>query len=200
MKKYRAKRAGGRRVVSAFSLILIVAGLGLVGYFLLSQFSPLLGTLDIATKDDEPAADIRDTNLKLTVPKMDRVKDLNVYTGPGDEESALEKGALHIQGTGFPWEQQPNVYIAGHRLGYPGTDSYLVFWDLDKLEQGDEVILTDANGTSYIYRVFNSFVADPYDWHVTKPIPGKNILSLQNCTLPDYTRRIVVQAELVKTA
>lgn len=193
MKKYRTKRTGARRVTSRFSLILIVVGLGLVGYFLLSEFSPLL-------RDDESAATVTDTRLKLTVPKMERVKDLNVYDGPADDESALEVGALHVRGTGFPWEQQSNVYIAGHRLGYPGTDSYLVFWDLDKLEQGDEMILTDAEGTSYIYRVFRNFVTGPYDWQVTEPIPGKNILSLQTCTLPDYSERIVVQAELVEVA
>ena len=200
MKKYRTRRKGGRRVVSTLSLILIVVGLGLMGYFLMSEFSPLLRSLSPATEDESTATNVSDTKLKLTVPKMDRVKDLNVYTGPGDDESALEVGALHVQGTGFPWEQESNVYIAGHRLGYPGTDSYLVFWDLDKLEQGDEVILTDANGTSYTYRVFSNFIADPYDWHVTEPIPGKNIISLQTCTLPDYTQRLIVQAELVETA
>jgi sortase A len=26
----------------------------------------------------------------------------------------------HIKHTGFPWEEEANVYIAGHRLGYEG--------------------------------------------------------------------------------
>jgi len=30
--------------------------------------------------------------------------------------------------------------------------------------------------------------------------PGKNILTLQTCTLPDYKQRLIVQAELTDTA
>jgi len=32
---------------------------------------------------------------------------------------------------------------------------------------------------------------------VTRPIQGRNIVSLQTCTLPDYSRRLIVQAEKV---
>jgi sortase A len=31
-------------------------------------------------------------------------------------------------------------------------------------------------------------------------MPDKNILTLQTCTLPDYSQRLVVQAELVEPA
>ncbi|MDQ4026568.1 MAG: sortase, partial [Actinomycetota bacterium] len=55
----------------------------------------------------------------------------------------------------------------------------------------------DANGREYTYEVFNNFVVDPTDVWVTEPVPGKNILTLQTCTLPDYAQRVVVQAELV---
>jgi sortase A len=34
---------------------------------------------------------------------------------------------------------------------------------------------------------------------VTDPIEGKNILTLQTCTLPDYSQRLIVQAELINT-
>ncbi len=202
MKRYRArgyrryqKKRSRSRLGSMFSTILIVAGLALVGYFIIGA-TPFLRAAFPPSGGDGPAA-VTDTSLKLTVPKMDRVQDLTVYTGPGDDEAALEKGALHLQDTGFPWDQGSNVYIAGHRLGYLGTDSYLVFWDLDKLTEGDEVLLTAGDGTRYTYRVFNSFVVGPSDYQVTNPIPGKNIVSLQTCTLPDYTDRIIVQAELV---
>jgi sortase A len=32
---------------------------------------------------------------------------------------------------------------------------------------------------------------------VTRLLPGKNIVSLQTCTLPDYSKRLIVQAEKV---
>jgi len=197
MKKYQTRRVGARGMFSMFSILLILVGLGLVGYSLLNEDSSLLQTM---TKDDDPPpVTDRDTALKLTIPKMERVEDLNVYDAPAsEEESALESGAMHVQGTGFPWEQGSNVYLAGHRLGYIGTDSYLVFFDLDKLQSGDEVFLTDSLGTRYVYTVFRNFVTDPYDSQVMEPIPGKSILSLQSCTLPDYSDRIIVQAELTR--
>ena len=196
MKKYRTRRVGARGMISTFSILLILVGLGLVGYSLLNEDSSLLQTM--SKDDDPPPATDRDTALKLTIPKMERVEDLNVYDAPASDESALESGVMHVQGTGFPWEQGSNVYVAGHRLGYIGTDSYLVFFDLDKLQSGDEVFLTDSLGTRYVYTVFRSFVTDPYDSQVMEPIPGKSILSLQSCTLPDYSDRIIVQAELTR--
>jgi sortase A len=127
---------------------------------------------------------------------MKRVEDVPVYDGRKDNKAALRKGTLHVKGTGYPWQRVANVYIAGHRLGFPGTKSHLVFWDLDELENGDEVILTDANGTTYTYEVFKKFVVSPNDVHVMRPVAGKNIVSLQTCTLPDYAKRLIVQAEL----
>lgn len=186
-------------MVSVLALLVVLAGLGLVAYSLFGENSPLSKAVSTATSDEEVAASApKETTLKLTVPKMERVRDLNVYDTPWDDESALEAGAQHVQDTGFPWEDEANVFIAGHRLGYLGTDSYLVFWDLDKLEEGDEVFLTDSEGTRYTYEVFTNYVTGPYDWSVTEPVSGKDIVTLQTCTLPDYSDRIIVQAELTE--
>ena len=155
-------------------------------------------TKDVVEKIQGPRAEApKDEALKLTVPDMKRVENLPVYdVAPAGYEKALHDGAAHVKGTGMPWQRQANVYIAGHRIGFPGTKSRLVFWDLDKLENGDEVILTDANGTRYTYEVFKKFVISPDDVSVLRPVKGKNIVSLQTCTLPDYKERLVVQAEL----
>ncbi|MDQ3566715.1 MAG: class E sortase, partial [Actinomycetota bacterium] len=99
----------------------------------------------------------------------------------------------------YPWQNEANVYLAGHRLGYANTDSWLAFWDLDNLENGDEVFVEDADGTRYTYKVSREFVVGPSDLSVTRPEPGKNVLTLQTCTLPDYSQRLIVQAELVNT-
>jgi len=135
--------------------------------------------------------------LKLTVPKLDRVEGVPVYdAASGEYEDAMHDGTAHVKGTGFPWQRGANVYIAGHRVGFPGTKSDLVFWDLDKLQKGDEVLLTDADGERYTYEVFDKFVVDPGAVRVLRPVPGKSVVSLQTCTLPDYSRRLVVQGEL----
>jgi sortase A len=192
----RRRRGAARRIVSVLALLLVLGGLGLVGYTLLAEDSPVSRVVNPPEEPPAPA----DTTLQLTVPALSRVENLTVRTAPATDEAALEAGGLHVEGTGYPWEGEANVYIAGHRLGYPGTDSYLVFWDLDKLRNGDEVILTDADGTRYTYSVFTNFVVGPYDFQVTEPVPGKNIVSLQTCTLPDYSERLIVQAELVSVA
>ncbi len=138
--------------------------------------------------------------LKLTVPALERVREVPVYdAAKGEYEDAMHDGTAHVKGTGFPWQKGANVYIAGHRVGYPGTKSNLVFWDLDKLEKGDQILLTDADGKTYTYEVFDKFVVDPSAVRVLRPVPGKSVVSLQTCTLPDYSRRLVVQAELKET-
>ncbi|HET7269681.1 MAG TPA: sortase [Rubrobacter sp.] len=135
--------------------------------------------------------------LKLTVPEMDRVDGVPVYDAPeGGYEKALHDGVVHVRGTQFPWQKVANVYIAGHRVGYPGTKSNLVFWDLNKLKKGDKIFLTDSDGTRYTYEVFKKQVISPDKVSILKPIKGKNIVSLQTCTLPDYSHRLIVQGEL----
>ncbi len=139
-----------------------------------------------------------DKTLWVTVPRMNRLQDVPIPHTTGDDEDSLRSYAgIHLQGTGFPWQEEANVYIAGHRLGYPNTRSFLAFWDLNRLKKGDEVHVTDAMGRSYTYRVFKQFVVDPSDIFITQPIEGKNIVTLQTCTLPDYSQRLIVQAEKV---
>ena len=59
----------------------------------------------------------------------------------------------------------------------------------------DEVILADADGGVYTYEVFKKTFVGPTDLSVTEPVRGRDIVTLQTCTLPDYSQRLVVQAE-----
>jgi sortase A len=136
--------------------------------------------------------------LRMTIPKMAQIRNDTVPYSVSDDMKAFRKhAAVHLRGTGNPWDKQANVYIAGHRLGFPGTHSWLAFWDLNVLDKGDRVFITDSAGQRYVYKVFKSFVVDPDDVSVTRPLQGRNIVSLQTCTLPDYSRRLIVQAEKV---
>ena len=135
--------------------------------------------------------------LRLSVPKLKRVRDIPVYTGEAGDKGKLAAGALHLEDTGFPWQAGSNVYIAGHRLGYPRTKSWLVFWHLNELRRGNKVVLEDAEGRRYEYEVFDKEVVEPHDSSVKKPVKGKNIVTLQTCTLPDYRDRLIVRAQLV---
>jgi sortase A len=144
----------------------------------------------------------KDKTLKLTIPEMKQIEDDTIPTGKGTNEALFRNhAAVHLRDTGFPWQRTANVYIAGHRIGFPGTDSNLAFYDLKDLKDGDKVYLEDAKGREYTYQVFGKLVVEPADLSVLRPIKGKNIVSLQSCTLPDYTNRIIYRAVLkdVKT-
>lgn len=200
MKTYKT-RSPLRAFVGFIALLAILTGIGFIGYSLLLGGSPLSAANSIVKSAFGLHAKAPDNaELKLTVPAMKRVKDVPVFTSVASDEATMNRGALHVQDTGFPWQDGSNVYIAGHRLGYAGTGSFLVFYDLNKVKNGDEVILADANGTRYTYTVFREFVVSPSDYSVTQPIAGRNIVSLQTCTLPDYSQRLIVQAELTSVA
>lgn len=140
----------------------------------------------------------KDKTLRLTIPQMQRVDGAKIPSVSGDDEQALrDHVAIHLKGTGFPWQPGANTYIAGHRLGYPVSGSFLAFYDLDVLKKGDEITVEDADGNAYRYRVYRELIVNPSDLSITQPVPGKDVLTLQTCTLPDYSQRLIVQAEKV---
>ena len=201
-----------KKTVAAASVIFMVAGAVLIAFFFLGQPSestatnepspdgfnvPDLGNAQNSQYANSEGPD--DKTLKITIPKMNQIEDDAVPDTVGDDEKSLkENAAIHLKGTGFPWQREANIYLAGHRLGYPNTDSFLAFWDLNKLEKGDKAFITDTEGTKYTYEVYEQFIVGPDEVYVTDPIPGRNILTLQTCTLPDYSKRLIVQAELIK--
>jgi sortase A len=136
-----------------------------------------------------------DKTLYLTVPALG-IADKPVYNSVKDEK--LKKSVVHIPATGFPWQKGANTYIAGHRVGYEGTGSYLVFYYLEQLGEGEEILLEDEAGNEYRYRVIGQKVVDTDNVEVMEPEEGKSLVSLQTCTLPDYKQRLIVQGELVE--
>ena len=194
-----------RRVVfRLLTLALVAGGATLAAFYILSSNSQNnVSTSPESTQQVQSQATVppEDTTLKVTVPKLARVEDAPVPDAEGDNEDKLKNyAAIHLQGTGFPWQEEANVYIAGHRLGYPGYPSFLAFYDLDNLEKGDEILIEDANGKKYTYKVSDIFEAEPTDLYLTEPVPGKNIVRLQTCTLPDYAKRLVAEGELVSSS
>lgn len=197
-------------VSGLLSLGLVGAGVVLIAIFALNLFQGPGGSggesgggFNVPELSENQAAEIggpEDKTLTLTIPAMSRVEDAKVPNAAGDDSEALKNHtAIHLRGTGYPWQEESNTYLAGHRLGFPRTDSFLAFYDLQKLENGDEIFVEDAAGTRYTYQVFKDFVVGPQDLSVTEPVGGKKILTLQTCTLPDYSERLIVQAELVET-
>ena len=155
-----------------------------------------------ASSDASAAASApADTTMTLDIPSIG--VSTGVYEGTG--EDSLSAGTGHLSGTGYPWIPGSNTYIAGHRLGYPGTGSDYVFWDLPSLGIGDEVYLTDANGKTYTYAVSEILEVPITDLSVTAPV-GRDVVSLQTCIEdygdywsegPNWNVRYVVRADKV---
>jgi sortase A len=161
------------------------------------QVAPKKGKAQGQRKVSNALQPPKDKTLKLTIPEMKQIEDDTIPTGKGTNEALFhDHAAVHLRDTGFPWQKTANVYIAGHRIGFPGTDSNLAFYDLEDLKKGDKVYLEDAEGREYTYQVFAKLVVEPANLSVLRPIKGKNIVSLQTCTLPDYTNRVIYRAVL----
>lgn len=135
-----------------------------------------------------------DKTLYLSVSRLGLV-DVPVFDSVREEE--LEAGVIHVPATGFPWQEGANTYIAGHRIGYPGTPSDHVFYDLEQLVPGDEIIVRDSAGGEYVYSVTEQQIVPPDNVEVMNAVEGRSLVTLQTCTLPDYSERVVVQAELI---
>src|SRR5918998_4493085 len=166
------------------------------------------GTDESADEDEGEATPVvpDDPAMFLSVPKLDIIDALVL-----DGEVGLELGAQHLEGTGYPWLPGSNTYIAGHRVGFPGTGSDRIFFSLPSMAEGDEIILRDSNGREYTYRVSEVFAVTPFDLWVTEPT-GRDTITLQACTeTPDdwttigpslmssgpESGRLIVRGELV---
>jgi sortase A len=176
---------------------MILAGLGCVALFFVGPPGGTSGSIPTPTSEPAPVQDAggpNDETLYMTVPRIG-ISNLAVYNTYSEE--SLDASAIHLPDTGFPWQPGANTYIAGHRMGFFGTDSFLVFFRLNELSRGDEITLEDSFGREYTYRVTEQMVVGPEDVRVMDPVPGRSVISLQTCTLPDYADRLIVRGELV---
>jgi sortase A len=132
----------------------------------------------------------------LTVPKLG-LEGITVPTGSSQAELDRE-GIIHLEGTGVPWQEGSNTFIVGHALGFLYTEVPYVFYELEKMEPGDEIIAKAPNGEEYVFRVYDRMTVRPADYWVTYPEDGRTIISLQTCTpAPSFKNRLVVRGELV---
>lgn len=129
-------------------------------------------------KPDPPVPS--DKTMSLTIPRLAAVRGDTVLNS--DSPEALDRAAIKLPSTGFPWQEGANTYIAGHRIGWPRTETRYQFYYLPAVRKGDAVYLTDANGTTYEYRVTEKFAVKPSENWVTDPIAGRDMVTLQTCT------------------
>lgn len=111
-----------------------------------------------------------------------------VVEGVGSEQ--LARGPGRYPSTALPG-QPGNFAMAGHRVSYGAP-----FHDLDLLEAGDPVEVTDRVGRFFTYRVVDSTVVDPDEtWVIGRDPLGTNrpMLTMTTChpRLSDRQRLVV---------
>lgn len=200
-----------RILVKISGLAVAVLGLALLAFYGMQSFNgytsedpaEMFGGTPLTTEGEKDGSvgGPEEETLKLTVPKVD-IENATIPTSAPTEEALRENAAVRLPGTGLPWQNEANVYIAGHELGYPFTDSFRAFYDVKEMGEGDEIRLTDSNGTTYTYEVFEVLIIQPDDLWVLDPLPGMNIVSLQVSETQQkqggVTPKRVVRGELIE--
>jgi sortase A len=138
-----------------------------------------------------------DAIMSLSVPEIG-IRNAPVFDSAA--KSTLDKGVAHLPDTSLPWSDtsERNVYLAGHRLGWPGTGSHRVFYRLDELDGGERITLRGPEGKTYDYKVIENFIVGPEENWVTGRVRDRDLLTLQTCTpIPTYQWRLIVRAERI---
>ncbi|MBU3718089.1 MAG: class E sortase [Actinobacteria bacterium] len=144
-------------------------------------------------------SDTTDSNAPLIVDEGDAIAVIEIprigvtkYVVAGVAPDDLKKGPGH-----FPSTPQPghlgNMAIAGHRTTYGEP-----FRNIDQLELGDEIIVTDIQGREFTYVVDSQKIVGPSDSYVVATTdPNVARLTLTTCH-PEFSasERLIVSAVL----
>ncbi len=186
-----------RRLLSGLSVLLLLGGVGLVGYpFATNMWQDRIQTrLDdqIASPELQQAYKERkietgDSLTRIKIPALG----LDTVVVEGITPSALRAGAGHYPQTPLPCEGG-NVSIAGHRTTYGRP-----FGNVDQLKPGDTIELTTPIG-GCVYQVSRApWVVAPSELSVIDPTPERS-LTLTTChPKGSAAERLIVRATWVK--
>ena len=62
-------------------------------------------------------------------------------------------------------------------MGKPDTTGRMVFFHLDKLQEGDSVVVEDLSGNPYEYEVSEVFVVEPDAEWAIDPVRGRDMVA-----------------------
>ena len=127
----------------------------------------------------------------LIIPKLDMKKPIYLDA----TYKHLDLGLAQVEGTSLPLGgKSTRAVIAGHR-GWWGD---LMFYNVEKLEAGDEILIDGRSGLLK-YKVTGQEIIDPSDWEKVLPIENKDIVTLLTChpKRPPRPKRLLINAERV---
>lgn len=186
-----------RRSLSALSVLLLLGGIGLVGYPFATniwqdRLQDKLGTqlaspqLQQAYRDRQ--VETGDSLTRVRIPAID----VDVVVVEGITPSALRAGAGHYPQTPLPCEEG-NMAIAGHRTTYGKP-----FGNLDRLKAGDTIEMTTPIGGCVYQLSRDPYVVPPTDVSVLDATPER-ALTLTTChPRGSAAQRLIVRATWLK--
>lgn len=128
----------------------------------------------------------------LIIPKLDMKKPIYLDA----TYNHLDWGVAQVEGTSLPLGgMSTRSVIAGHR-GWWGD---LMFYNVDKLEVGDEIFIDGRTGLLE-YRITGTDIISPSDWESILPVVGKDMVTLLTChpKRPPRPKRLLINAERVE--
>jgi len=187
-----------RRTLSAVSVVLLLAGLVLVGYPLASnlwqgrlqdRLGKQLASPQLRQAYKDRKVGTGDSLTRLKIPDIG----VDVVVVEGTTPSALRAGAGHYPSTALPCDVG-NVAIAGHRTTFGKP-----FANVDRLKVGSTIELDTPVG-GCVYQVSKEpFVVTPNDLSVLDASGGNRTLTLTTChPKGSAAERLVIKATLSK--
>ena len=193
------RRPVPRRVIGTLWALLLLGGAGLISYpFLTNLYGDWrqsrleLRFAEPETRDAYVARAIRsgEALTKVSIPRLD----IEAVVVEGTSPSALRAGAGHYERTALPCELG-NAAIAGHRTTYSKP-----FADLNRLRDGDEIIVITPVGRCVYEVVGSPWITTPHDVGVLDGVRGASVLTLTTCHPPgSASERLIVRADLVSS-
>ena len=186
-----------RYVLSGLSVVLLLGGLGLVGYpfatniwqdRLQDKLGDQLTSPQLEQAYRERQVETGDSLTRVRIPAID----VDVVVVEGITPSALRAGAGHYPQTPLPCESG-NMAIAGHRTTYGKP-----FGNVDRLKPGDTIEVTTPIG-GCVYQVSRPpFVVAPSDISVLDTTPERSI-TLTTChPRGSAAERLIIRGTWVK--
>lgn len=193
------------KIINLIACLLILTGICLLGYVAYTKYDTYKGQQKIRTEFNQIVKDSNDK--KQSDNNKDKQKDS--YSGPtpiallkipkvgvevavaeGTSDYVLKYAVGHFEETAMPGEKG-NFAVAGHR-----NFTYAQYFkDLDKLKNGDKIIVTTKDG-EFTYLVDNSFIVDPHRTEVLDKTKDATI-TLITCTI-GAKERLIITGKLQK--
>lgn len=168
--------------------------------------SPASSPVPVLAVAPPPPPPLRDSPYRIRMPKVG--VDAQVVTYGLDAKSVPEVPTNGAEVAWYNFSARPGTGSNAVFAGHVTWNGHAVFWDLDRMAPGDDIILEGTDGTRVSYKVSEVFLvdaSDPNALSVMGPTPsdtmtvitcGGDYFYVGGVAQYDYTHRLIVRAAL----